>query len=604
MSFFGLAGPTMALVLALTAGVILFLYWLKPPPQRVVVPSTFIWHRVLKERKRRSDFWRWLVSLLVALAVGLALAAALGKPEIEALSGKARRIAVVVDDSPTMGASTASGDTRFDRALQIARELLTEGSASSEYLVTDTAGRLSATEFGSRRTSLEGLDALERLGVSLHETSAFPSADPILFSDPGTEIFFITDGVMVREAPSGVRVISVFEPVDNVGITAFDLRPVPAEPNRFEAFLELTNHSGKAKRVALRIDGAAGQAMQRAVPLAAGQVLGETLDLESFSAGPVRVLIDAPDDGFELDNVAYAYLGSPRKARVVLVSSGNDTLETLLGLDPRVALELASPGEATTAPPPDLYVFDRFAPEKAPLAPALLIRPGTASWLPTPSGQELENLSLAGTAREHPLMEHVALDDVVVEKAALVSRGDYQVVAGSDEEPLILASQTPVRFAVLTFALEDSNLPFQSSFPVFLSNAVSWLSGTEVVASSLGTVAVSVRSGVVTDIEGQDVPSRTSGARTSFSPGAPGLYSVKGSEGELMVSANLLSPRITAVNASSLADLAGREGSEPGRPGSGSTTTRGRGELWIGLVLFALALLLLEWWTYHRRLTV
>jgi hypothetical protein len=201
-------------------------------------------------------------------------------------------------------------------------------------------------------------------------------------------------------------------------------------------------------------------------------------------------------------------------------------------------------------------------------------------------------------------MEHVALDDVVVEKAALVSRGDYQVVAGSDEEPLILASQTPVRFAVLTFALEDSNLPFQSSFPVFLSNAVSWLSGTEVVASSLGTVAVSVRSGVVTDIEGQDVPSRTSGARTSFSPGAPGLYSVKGSEGELMVSANLLSPRITAVNASSLADLAGREGSEPGRPGSGSTTTRGRGELWIGLVLFALALLLLEWWTYHRRLTV
>jgi hypothetical protein len=172
------------------------------------------------------------------------------------------------------------------------------------------------------------------------------------------------------------------------------------------------------------------------------------------------------------------------------------------------------------------------------------------------------------------------------------------VIAGSDEEPLILASETPVRFAVLTFALEDSNLPFQSSFPVFLSNAVSWLSGTEVVASSLGTVAVAVRSGVVTDIEGQDVPSRTSGARTSFSPGAPGLYSVKGSEGGLMVSANLLSPRITAVNASVL------EGSEPGRPGAQSATTRGRGELWIGLVLFALALLLLEWWTYHRRLTV
>ncbi len=210
-----------------------------------MVPSTFLWHRVLKERKRRSDFWRWLVSLLVALAVAIAIAAALGRPEIEALSGKARRIAVVIDDSPTMGASTASGETRFDRALEIARELLGEGSASSEYLVTDTAGRLLGTEFGARRTALERLEGLR---VSLHESAAFPPADPVLFSDPETEIFFITDGVMVREAPSGVRVISVFEPVDNVGVTAFDLRAVPAEPNRFEAFLELTNHSAEPKR--------------------------------------------------------------------------------------------------------------------------------------------------------------------------------------------------------------------------------------------------------------------------------------------------------------------------------------------------------------------
>jgi len=196
-------------------------------------------------------------------------------------------------------------------------------------------------------------------------------------------------------------------------------------------------------------------------------------------------------------------------------------------------------------------------------------------------------------------MDHVSLDDVVVERAALVSRGAHQVVAGSDEEPLILVSETPTRFAMLTFALEDSNLPYQSSFPVFLTNAVSWLSGTEVVASSLGMVAVAVQSGVVTDIEGQGVPSRTSGGRTSFSPAGPGLYSVRGAGGELMVSANLLSPRITAVNASSFA-----AGAESGRPAAESAESRGRGELWVGLVLFALALLLLEWWTYHHRLTV
>lgn len=596
MSFFGLAGPTMAFLLAATAGAIVFLYWLRPPPQRVVVPSTLIWTRVLKERKRRSDVLRWLLSLLMALAAGLALAAALGRPEIEALSGKVRRIAVVIDDSPTMGARTASGDSRFDRALGIARGLLTEGSAASEYLVTDTAGRLVGTEFGPRRTAFERLEGLR---VSLNETAAFPSGDPVLFSDPETEVYFVTDGVMVREVPSGVRVVSVFQPVDNVGVTAFDLRPVPAAPDHFEAFLELTNHSAGPKRVALRVDGASGQAMQRAVWLAAGQVLGESFELDRFSPGPVRVLIDAPDDGFELDNVAYAYLGSPRQARVVLVSEGNDYLETLLELDPRVSLERVSPGTLLhSAASPDLIVFDGIAPPSPPSAPALLIHPGAASWLPIPSGREIENLSLAGTAREHPLMDHVDLGDVVVTKAPLVSRGRYQVVAGSDEEPLVLASESPLRVAIVTFALEDSNLPFQSSFPVFLANAVSWLSGTEVVASSLRTVAVAVEGGVVTDIEGEGVPARATSGRTSFSPEAPGLYSVRGAERQLMVSANLLSPRVSAVNASVL------EGAEPGIPSSEVRRSRGGGELWVGLVLFALALLLLEWWTYHRRLTV
>jgi hypothetical protein len=196
-------------------------------------------------------------------------------------------------------------------------------------------------------------------------------------------------------------------------------------------------------------------------------------------------------------------------------------------------------------------------------------------------------------------MENVYLDDVVVERAMAVARGEHRVVAGSDDEPLILASESPVRFAMVTFSLADSNLAFQSSFPVFLSNAVSWLAGTDVLASSLETVAVPVASAVVRNVEGQEVPARASGSRTSFSPEAPGLYSVRAGEREVVVSANLLNPSISAVNASGLSPELVREGQEERASGDG-----GGGELWIGLVLFALALILVEWWTYNRRLTV
>jgi Aerotolerance regulator N-terminal len=599
VSFLALGTAAMAGVALATLAVIGFLYWLKPPPQRVVVPSMFIWVRVLKERKRRSDFWRWLVSLLMALAAGLAIAAAFGRPEIEALSGRARRIAVVVDDSPTMGARTATGGTRFERAVDLARGLLSEGSAGSEYLVTDTAGRLVGTELTDRRAALERLEGLH---VSLDEATAFPAADPTLFSDPSIEVYFITDGVMIRTVPAGVKVVSVFEPVDNVGITAFDLRPVPAEPNRFEAFLELANRSDKPKRVALQIEGAGGAAIEHSIDLTPGQVLASTFDLDRFSSGPLRALIYSPDDGYELDDVAYGYLGTPRQVRVRLVTSGNSYLETLLPLDPRVVLEVvpleqAMPGEGETRP--DLFVFDRFAPETPPAAPSLFIRPPARSWLPASGGSELTKLSLAGTERLHPLMDHVSLDDVAVEKAIKLTRGDSQVVAGSDDEPLILVGDAPVRFIDLAFALTDTNFPFQSSFPVFLANAVGWLAGTEVVASNLGTVAVPVTRGSVTDIAGgKGVPARASGDRTSFAPAAPGLYAVKGRDREMVVSANLLSPRVSAVNDSVLKD-------QPPAPGVARATASGAfSELWVGLVLFALVLILVEWWTYHRRITV
>jgi Aerotolerance regulator N-terminal len=596
MSFLALGTSATLALIAATVAIIGFLYWLKPPPQRVVVPSMFIWVKVLKERKRRSDFWRWLVSLLMALLAGLAIAAALGRPEIEAISGKARRIAVVVDDSPTMGARTTSGATRFERAIDHARGILSEGSAGSRYLVTDTAGRLVGMEFSDRRAALERLDGLR---VSLQETTAFPSADPLLFSDPSTEVYFVTDGVMVREVPPGVKVVSVFEPVENVGITAFDLRAVPAEPNRFEAFLELVNHSQQPKRVALQIDGAGGKALEHSIDLTPGQVLASTFDLDRFSSGPLRALIYSPDDGYELDNVAYGYLGTPLLVRVRLVTSGNTYLETLLPLDPRVVLEVVPPERASTGESPDLFVFDRSAPEKPPSVPALFIRPPARAWLPQPGGSELSKLSLAGTERPHPLMDHVSLDDVVVEKAMAVTRGESHVVAGSDDEPLILVGDAPVRFAELTFALADSNFVFQSSFPVFLANAVGWLAGTEVVASSLSTVAVPVTGGVVTDIQGgKDVPARASGDRTSFAPSAPGLYAVKGKDREMVVSANLLSPRVSAVNDSVLRD-------QPPAPGVARAARSGLfSEIWMGLIVFALVVILVEWWTYHRRITV
>ena len=89
MRFLALPAGTAMLLLAGVAALVVGLYLLRPTPRRLVVSSSLIWQRVLKERKRKPERLRWWLSLLLALAVALSIAAALTRPEIAAVSGHA-----------------------------------------------------------------------------------------------------------------------------------------------------------------------------------------------------------------------------------------------------------------------------------------------------------------------------------------------------------------------------------------------------------------------------------------------------------------------------------------------------------------------------------
>ena len=106
----------------------------------------------------------------------------------------------------------------------------------------------------------------------------------------------------------------------------------------------------------------------------------------------------------------------------------------------------------------------------------------------------------------------------------------------------------------------------------------------------------------VTDLEGTEIVAWPLSDRTVFVADQPGLYTVVG-EGDrrLRVAVNLTSSERSSVNDSELPSgeitttasvvVAGAE------PGPSE-------ELWIFLLLLALLLVVVEWATYHRRLTV
>ena len=603
----------MGVLLGATVATVVFLYWLKPPPQRVVVPSTLLWDRLLKEKKRNTllDRLRWWLSLMLALIIGLSVASGMGRPELSSPGRDVRNITVVIDNSATMATRTADGFTRWEHAVAHAGRVLGQGSASGQFLILDTSGQAPPGEPGDRRSALE---VLGELTVSLGDEPQFPD-----LPEGESEIFFISDGVLVDDAPPEATLISVFEPAHNVGITAFQVEALPSEPTRFQAFVQVKNASDVGKQTTLRLSGSNEGGIRDTLTLGPGETRGRSIDLGSFERGPVRAVVTADSDAFPADDYAYGFLPIRTETRVLLVTRGNVYLENVLADEPRLSLAVVSPEQYDPQVSADVYIFDRFAPPEAPGGPTLVFRPPDVEWL-TQTLAVVEAPEVPGWNPAHPVLRFVALEDLRIDRAARIAMPEEadagptsgvgetgrapaaEVVVGSPLLPLVLVSERPERIVRVSFALEDSNFPLHPGFPIFLTNTLGWLMDEQVaLARAPGQIEVPLAMAAVTDLEGSDVATWPLSNRTVFMADQPGLYTVAQGDRRLRVAVNLASTARTSVNDSGFTS---DEITSAASTVLADTEAGPNEELWMALLLLALFLVIVEWVTYHRRLTV
>src|SRR5262245_55186561 len=326
MRFLALTGLQAALLALVTAGAVVALYFLKLRHRRVVIASSLLWRRVLDERQVQA-LWeklRRLMSIALAVLIGLLIAMAVGRPEMHWLTGGGERTLLVLDTSPTMLARSSDGETRWQHAVAAAIRIVNSSAPSSEFRVADTTGLVDSAPTSDRREIREAIEQMK------------PMAGPARFpdADPGTTTTrFITDGVVPLALPRGTVRESVFEPVDNVGITAFEIRSTPSSPLAYEAYVEIHNYGKEEKQTNLIIAGTGGQRIDRVLRLKAGAEFGEPFDLSKFEGGGIRATIQSEGDGFSVDDIAFAYLPVERKTKTLLVTEGSPYLEALLRLD-------------------------------------------------------------------------------------------------------------------------------------------------------------------------------------------------------------------------------------------------------------------------------
>jgi hypothetical protein len=582
MRFLTLSVGQAATIVLLTAAAIVALYFLKLRHRRVMIASSLLWQRVLDEQQAHS-LWeklRKILSIVLAVTIGLLIAFGLARPEIERLTGKTGRVVIVLDASPTMLAHANDGQTRWQHAQEAAISML---QAGSEFRLADTAGRFDSA-YTTDRSEIRRV--IQRMQPIVSSTR-FPAVN-----DADARVVFITDGVAAPPAPKGVTRQSVFEPAANVGIVAFEIRALPSTPLGYEAFFEAHNYGREARETSVTIAGAGRQHIVKTIQLQAGQSFSETFDLSQFEGGPIRATVRSDDDAFSLDDVAFAYLPIQRKTRTLLVTTGNPYLETVLKLNSLVALSITTPADFRESSNFDAYIFDRFAPSAAPSKPSLVLGAPNASWL-RPQHGEAPKPSFTTWMEDHPLMQHVSLHDVSVQKAAQIDASGLTVIAGGSV-PLIVSSDRP-KWVWLTFDLQSSDFPFHAGFPVFMENSLAWLSRERpALYRSSGIVEIPVAGADIQNIDGRAVNSRQYLGRTVFETSEPGLYVATRGDVRQYVAVNLTSRQYSDINHSSLRS-AGSVFSRTGRLSH---------ELWFYLIIAALVLVAAEWFTYHRRITL
>ncbi len=593
MRFLALTAMQSATLALITTIIIVALYFLKHRRRRLVISSALLWKRVLANRIENSLFekLRRLLSILIAVVIGLLIALSIARPEIDWLTGKTHKTIIVMDTSSTLQARMSDGRSRWQHAIDAAKEIVDRGSVRNQIRIVDTAGQYDTAYTTDHKALRRQLDAMH----PVNSATRFPRMEtPAQTSEDAPEIYLVTDGVSPLAVPAGVTTISEFQSAANVGITAFEVRAAPSAVLAYEAYLEVTNFGKTPRDVEITISGAGQQRDTKMVNIDAGKSFRESMNISKFDGGGVRASLRSDGDAFSPDDVAYAYLPVKRRAKVQLVTSGNKFLESVLKLDSLVDLSVTTPAAYTGTGDYEAFVFDSFAPPQQPPRPALIIGAQSASWLPKSMGSVLKP-AFESRLENHPVMKHVLLNDVSVDAAVRVDPANLTVLAKSGSEiPLIVASERP-QWIMLTFNLNSSDFQYHAGFPVFVDNAMSWFGRDRLaLRRSPGDVDIPITGAQVRTTDGRSLPVRDSIDGTSFDAPEPGLYVASRGDMSQYVAVNLTNRQYSDINNSHVQNSKGSQASVPLL----------RRELWFYMLAMAMVLIAAEWFTYHRRITL
>jgi len=579
MRLLGLDGVALVLTLLVAGGVIVWLYLQKRPARRVMVPALELWAQALGDRASSAATAR-RVRTLPSLLLGLAIAAAV----IFALSDPTRRVTasttlLIIDRSASMGARDQR-PTRLAHAKAEARRYIEQLPAGTRASVValDRSAEPQGPFTSERARLVSAVDAItqgDNVGdllpaaeLALDLLGGDELAEVVLFSDGNLEHAVEARQKLASHPTHRLRHVVVGSSARNVAITDFALRRYPLDKTHQESLVALHNFGDAPEPLTLRIETAAGLLHEETLQLAPHERVQRTLrDLPSSgSTLTAQLRLARGSDDLGGDDRAQASLPSRPRTRVLFVSRGDRYLEAALLLDESLDVRELDPARYVDAAGFDVVIFDGVLPAAPPSCAALYLGPGSSEGaLPLSRGAFVERPYFDRVHKEHPLLRELSWSDVNIARVPHLGLlpGDVALAESHSDAvrvPLLVEGERNGRpFLVLAFDLRESDLPLRAAFPLFVLRAVDRL------APSPGDTLAATASRARSALEGA------------------------------------IAPR---------PDILGAQSSKPRRDTPSRDELRAGWDALLGerswplLAWLSLGLLVLEWFTFHRRWTV
>lgn len=469
------------------------LYILKVRRQKVTVASTWLWQAAARDLLAKSPWQRLrarLLLLLEALAL-LALGLALARPALSGGRVDAEHVALVIDTSASMLASSGA-ETRLAAAKTAAARVLSALPPGADALLISAGSEPRVVGPADRDLARvkARLAAVEGAAVEGHLERAVALASEQLAQRAGIRriVVFSDENGLAAPLPATrvpLSVVKLGEPVDNAAIVRLDVGRAPPSAgskgtaDRVEVFAELASFAQAPRDIFVTLKQRSSPTVlaSRKLRLEPGQKAPVVLGFEAAAsdAGTGLVVELSPHDALPVDDVAYGRVPPGRKLLAIMSPAHESAwFERALLADPELELLGVPLSQLGTSGIDDdaLVVVSNACPAELPGADFVLLNPPPGPCHGALVGKQLESPVVTSWERTDPRLRFITLDGVAIAKAsALDPPSPQSLLVKSREGALIVdVSEGGRTGTLLGFDVGESNWPLRASFVLFVRN--------------------------------------------------------------------------------------------------------------------------------------